>query len=103
MQDAPTNNVMVGFNLEEEMIRRKLFGFLATAPFACAAIVSAKANEDNAPESELMRLKHGPQWDRMSLMAGPANEKYRSVGLAVGKDGFLWVKVGEDWRRISVD
>lgn len=85
------------------MIRRKLFGFLAAAPVACVAAVSAKANEDLAPESELMRLQHGPQWDRMRLLSGPKDEEYRAVGLAVGKDGFLWLKVGEDWRRVSVD
>ena len=89
--------------MEGKMIRRKLFGFLATAPVACVAAVSAKANEDLAPESELMRLQNGSQWERMQILAGLKGEEYRAVGLAVGKDGFLWLKVGEDWRRVSVD
>jgi len=85
------------------MIRRNLFGFLAAAPVALVGAVVAKSNEDDAPEGELMRLQHGPQWEKMSLLSGGENETKRQIGLAVGKDGFLWLKIGNDWRRVSVE
>lgn len=85
------------------MIRRKLFGFLAASPMALASTAIASSNEDNAPEGEIMRLQHGPQWGRMSLPSGGESEEKRQIGLAVGKDGFLWLKIGEDWRRVSVE
>lgn len=85
------------------MIRRSLFGFLAAAPVALVSAVAAKSNEDDAPEAELMRLQHGPQWERMSLFSAGENETKRQIGLAVGRDGFLWLKIGNDWRRVSVE
>jgi hypothetical protein len=85
------------------MIRRNLFGFLAAAPVAFIGAAVAKSNEDDAPKAEIMRLQHGPQWERMSLLSGVGNEEKRQIGLAVGKDGFLWLKIGDDWRRVSVE
>lgn len=84
------------------MNRRKMFGFIAASPVACVGTAAAMADEEDAPESEIMRLTHGPQWERMRLLPPADGEAARSIGLAVGRDGLLWVKVGDDWRRVSV-
>lgn len=85
--------------------RRKLFGFAVAAPFVAAAATQSRASD--APDQELMRLTQGNPAARMYLTGRPENEEPREVGLAVGKDGHLWLKVQGDysatWKRIVVE
>lgn len=85
------------------MHRRTLFGFVAALPVCLASAAKAKADQDDAPTSELMRLKQGAQPIKMELL-GPAQwEPQREVSLAIGRDGMLWVKTGDNWNRVATD
>lgn len=87
--------------------RRKIFGFAAATPFLAVAPAVASANKSDAPDQELMRLTQGNNSARMYLTAKPEKEEPREVGLAVGKDGNLWLKYHvnntTEWKRIVVE
>jgi hypothetical protein len=45
-----------------------------------------------------------PTYSGNGFFITPSNLQYQNqVHLSVGKDDRLWIKVGEDWKRVSVD
>jgi hypothetical protein len=84
--------------------RRKLFGFVAAAPVAAIGVGAAKSEASNAPEKEIMTLEMGNPQYRMVLSGNSQEEQERRrVSFSIGKDGHLWAKVNDEWKRVSVE
>lgn len=83
--------------------RRKLFGFAAAAPFMTAAALTSKAKADNAPKQDIMRLTQGNSEARMYLTAKPVDELPAEIGLAIGSDGYLWIRSHNEWKRVATE
>ena len=83
--------------------RRKLFGFAAAAPVAAIGLGPEKAAANNAPQNEIMKLSSGDPAYRMLLTARKEEEKRKEVSMGIGSDGHLWVKVNDQWKRVSLE
>jgi len=86
------------------MNRRKMFGFVATAPIGIVGSVVAVAGEKDIPTHELLTLTHGPGLEKMRLHANKIEPtETRTIGLGIGDDGGLWVKSEGGWKRVVVE
>lgn len=48
--------------------------------------------------------KEPVQFQGSSFYIQPMNHEYKNkVAMAVGKDNRLWIKVGEEWKRVSIE
>lgn len=48
--------------------------------------------------------KEPVQFQGSSFYIQPMNHEYKNkVAMAVGKDDRLWIKVGEEWKRVSIE
>jgi hypothetical protein len=48
--------------------------------------------------------KETVQFQGSSFYIQPMNHEYQNkVAMAVGKDDRLWIKVGEEWKRVSIE
>lgn len=77
------------------MNRRKFFAFLPFAPVSAVMATAAVAKapcESFAPDTALMTLKANKDFDEET-----------QVSMAVGKDGHLWLKIGDSWKRIVTE
>ena len=83
--------------------RRKLFGFAAAAPVITFAATPSSADANNAPKQDLMLLTQGNDAARMYLTAKPKDEQKAEVGIAVGKDGHLWLRTNNEWKRVVTE
>ena len=89
------------------MNRRSLFGVLAASPVIVTSTVIAHANESLEPESNIIQL----QAQRMRQSSSIGNtltiqgfETYGpTLGISVGKDGNMWVKVNQKWKRVVTE
>jgi len=96
--------------------RRSLFGAIALSPFMAAAAF-AKEEVTGAPPEHAVNLtlmgtaeKEKKQNDLMYLSSGPAFnlnlpvDPNKSVAMAVGDDGMLWLKSkGGQWKRVVTE
>jgi len=49
-------------------------------------------------------VKEPVQFQGSSFYIQPMNHEYKNkVAMAVGKDDRLWIKVGEEWKRVSIE
>lgn len=82
--------------------RRKLFGLLAASPAIATSVVISKANENLEPENNILSL----QAQRMRKSSGnqftiQGFENYGpTLGISVGRDGNMWIKVNNKWKRV---
>lgn len=100
--------------------RRKWFGLMAAAPVALPMAAMAKAREDDAPTSNfgsLVLQNHAkikpsevPEWSKMTLgyfSNGDGVYKQTNVqaAIAVGSDGYLWIKPNNagQWKRVVTE
>lgn len=89
------------------MNRRSLFGVLSASPIIVGSTVIAHANESLEPETTIIQL----QAQRMKQYSSLGNtltvsgfEAYGpQLGISVGKDGNLWVRVNQKWKRVVVE
>lgn len=76
--------------------------------------VEKKEQEDIshlAPNADATLVLHGQkvekepvQFQGTSFYIQPMNHEYKNkVAMAVGKDDRLWIKVGEEWKRVSIE
>ena len=89
------------------MNRRSLFGVLAASPVIVTSTVIAHANESLEPESTILTLQaqrmrennfsNGSMFLSMTECVGP------QLGISVGKDGSMWVKVDQKWKRVVTE
>lgn len=89
------------------MNRRSLFGMLAASPVIVTSTVIAHANESLEPESTILMLQaqriresnssNGTMFLSMLETHGP------QLGISVGKDGNMWVKVDQKWKRVVTE
>jgi len=98
--------------------RRKMFGFAAIMPLAAVGVTANNAptqaatstkNDANAPDVTSIVLQNQQQkkvqsndpYNTISFMS------YESVGpqlgVSVGKDGHMWLKINDEWKRVKVE
>lgn len=88
--------------------RRKLFGFIAAAPATAASAVVATANEDLEPDSNILTLQRSeivnqtPHMgeDGQHYFTGSFKQSGPKLHISVGKDGHMWLKINEKWKRV---
>lgn len=89
------------------MNRRSLFGVLAASPVIATSTVIAHANESLEPETTIIQL----QAQRMKQSSSLGNTLTMTgfeahgpqLGISVGKDGNMWVKVNQKWKRVVTE
>lgn len=87
--------------------RRSLFGVIAASPVIVTSTVIAHANESLEPETTIIQL----QAQRMKQYSSLGNSFTLSgfelcgpqLGISVGKDGNMWVKVDQKWKRVLTE
>ena len=98
------------------MNRRSLFGMFALSPFMAVSAL-AKEETTGAPPEHAVNLtlmgtaeREKKQNDLMYLSSGPAslnfpqNDPNKSVAMAVGDDGRLWLmSKGGQWKRVVTE
>ena len=87
--------------------RRSLFGVLAASPVIVTSTVIAHANESLEPETTIIQLQaqrmkqHSFHDNKFNLtgfeLHGP------QLGISVGKDGNMWVRVNQKWKRVLTE
>lgn len=89
------------------MNRRSLFGVLAASPVIVTSTVVAHANKNLEPESNIIQLQAQRMRQSSSIgntMTMTGFEAYGpSLGISVGKDGNMWVKVNQKWKRVVTE
>ena len=93
--------------------KASIFGALAVAPVATTVVVSLpkeeKAAEDIShlqPENPTSLILQGTPKPVESSYNGngfyimPNQEYQNKVEMSVGKDNMLWIKVGDEWKRV---
>lgn len=86
--------------------RRKLFGFIAAAPATAASAVVATANEDLEPDSNILTLQRSEIVNQTSYpndpytLTGTFKQSGPKLHISVGKDGHMWLKINEKWKRV---
>jgi len=99
-----------------EMNRRSLFGMFALSPLMAVSAFAKEEKPDGAPpessvnltlmgtsvqknKNELMYLSNGP-----ANLTFPQSDPTKSVAMAVGHDGQLWLKSkGKEWKRVVTE
>ena len=87
--------------------RRKMFGDIASSPVIASGIVLAHANEDLEPEHNIIQLqaqrqRHMSSFNNTLTLSG--FEGYGPIlGISVGRDGNMWVKVDNKWKRVVTE
>jgi hypothetical protein len=88
--------------------RRKLFGFIAAAPATAASAVVANANKDLEPDSNILTLQRSDivnttpyvSEDGQQYFTGTYRQSGPKLHISVGKDGHMWLKINEKWKRV---
>jgi len=105
-------------NTRREFFRKAgIFGAAIAAPVATTVVVTMpetkKENEDIShlkPESDLTFVLQGNKKPQKSPLPGEyssfvmTNQEYlNKVSMSVGKDDRLWIKVGDEWKRVAIE
>lgn len=96
--------------------RRKMFGFAAVLPLAAAGVAAnnaptqaATSNKEDAPDGTAilqLRAKKIKQHrsDNPYTISLMSYEDYGpQLGISVGKDGHMWLKINDEWKRVIVE
>lgn len=87
--------------------RRSLFGVLAASPVIVGSTIIAHANESLEPESTIIQLQAQRIRQSSSLGNTLTISGFEShgpqLGISVGKDGNMWVKVNQKWKRVVTE
>jgi hypothetical protein len=97
--------------------RRKLFGFAAAAPvvaFLPNNEAKAEVKEDishNAPsgscnlqlQAQEIQPKHISFGNHDSISFNTYQPTGPILGISVGKDGHMWIKVNDKWKRVVTE
>ena len=89
--------------------RRSLFGVLAASPVIAGSTVKAYANESLGPENTILslqdqRMKQFTDHTYGNKFVLQGFESYGpQLGISVGKDGNMWVKVDQKWKRVVTE
>ena len=98
--------------------RRKMFGFAAIAPLAAVGISANNAptqastsKKEDAPDGTVMIQLQSQQIrpKEMSFNNGEivSFSTYQpsgpTLGISVGKDGHMWLKINDEWKRVKVE
>lgn len=95
--------------------RRKMFGFAAIAPMAAVGIsannapaVASTKSDDAKPDTttivlQAQRMKQ-QRSDNPYTISFTGFENYGpQLGISVGKDGHMWLKINDEWKRVIVE
>ena len=95
--------------------RRKMFGFAAIAPMAAVgisannspAVASTKSNDAN-PDTTIMvlqaqRMKQHRSDNPYTISVTSFENYGPQLGISVGKDGHMWLKINDEWKRVIVE
>jgi hypothetical protein len=91
---------------EKMMNRRSFFKFLPVAPVVLITEGARAVTADQAPENPYNTLALAANKKSVSESGGPVSEAVwsKSVSIAVGEDGKLWVRSkNEEWRRVVTE
>lgn len=95
--------------------RRKMFGFAAALPLAATGLANTQPaiaktrNDADRPDGDVPIITLQAQ--RQKALKG-GNEVYSIVGyesvgqplgISVGKDGHMWLKINNEWKKVVVE
>ncbi len=100
-----------------------IFGTIVAGAVAPVAVHIHEKNKDTKPEdishlapessSTLMltadnrtaeeKYKNNPYKDSPFMVGGIDHKETNRVSMSVGKDDRLWIKIGDQWRRVALD
>lgn len=97
--------------------RRKMFGFAAVLPMAAVGVTANNApalaaseksiDRSMAPDSPVITLQNNKRVESKSDYGMIALASYQPVGpqlgIAVGEDGHMWLKIKNEWKKVIVE
>ena len=69
------------------MNRRMFFSFLPLGPAVVGAAIVSESQKQDSPSRELLTL----------------NLNKKTVDMSIGKDGKLWIRSDNDWKRVVTE
>lgn len=99
--------------MSNKISRRKMFGFAAATPFAVGAIannnpaIASTKKPSDAPSQSILVLQRQemkPQSSEygMYTIAG-SHPVGPQLGISVGNDGHMWLKINNEWKKVIVE
>lgn len=100
--------------------RRKLFGFVAAAPVVAflpntdvkAEVSKKEDTSHNAPNGTCILQLQAQEMSKPKSMSYGSSSSFTlssyqpvgpKLGISVGKDGHMWVKIHNEWKRVVVE
>jgi hypothetical protein len=95
--------------------RRKIFGFAAVAPLAAVGITAnnapvqaSTARKEDAPTSGPIIQIQAQEFRNIPLSKYEISLTQqvpvgKPLGISVGKDGHMWLKINDEWKRVIVE
>ncbi len=97
--------------------RRKMFGFAAIMPLAAVGVTANNAptqaatstkDDTNAPDVTSIVLQNQQRNkvqsnDPYSISFMSYQSAGPQLGVSVGKDGHMWLKINNEWKRVQVE